>query len=230
MERRAPKQLSLFLLFISHYGIKRNRKAESEFPGDRVLTTDFKGLIIFIFDTRYLSTTYSLMNQTPLNWPGVRQTHDGKFSFSINVGNRTYIEGEYFDAESAARALDETKFTFVQSGHLQRANFYHFPAEVSKWQSGEGFSPQPTSALLAFMTINPPKYPPLAQRQAEEAQRLVVKAKKVLTAGLPSPPKLFAAHQVMRKLLAVTPSCLTAEEKAAAEFITPKLLLLAQDA
>lgn len=164
------------------------------------------------------------MNETQLNnnWPGVRPMRDGKFSFYLNLGNRTYIEGEYFDAESAARALDEAKFTFVQSGHLRRANFYNFPVEVCKWENGA--APQPTSALLTFMHVNPPRYLPLAQRQEIEQKKKTTKEKRELTKAQhestvapPSPSKLFAAHQTVSKLLAATPSRLSVGERDACE-------------
>lgn len=161
----------------------------------------------------------------------MRPMHDGKFSFYLNLGNRTYIEGEYFDAESAARALDEAKFTFVQSGHLRRANFYNFPVDVLKWENGE--APQPTSALLAFMSVNPPRYLPLAQRQEIEQKkkttkekRELTKAQHELTVALPSPSKLFAAYQTVAKLLAATPSRLTEYQREACQAVLELLAVL----
>lgn len=168
------------------------------------------------------------MNESPItNWPGVRQTvHDGKFSFYINIGNRTYIEGEYPDAESAARALDETKFIFVQSGHLQRANFYNFPIEVAKWQQPGNFNPQPTSALLSFMSGSPPRYLPLGQRQVVEETKKVKKEKRELTAALPSQSKVCAMHYGLSKILAATPSRLTEYQREACQTVLELLAVL----
>lgn len=151
-----------------------------------------------------------MTENTKTNWPGVRETSDGKFSYSINVCNTFFIQSGFYDAEMAAQALDITKYTLVQSGHMRRSNYFFFPDEVAKWDTGVEFCPGPNEELRRFMAANQPRYAALKDR-AENVP-------------LPTPVKLFSAQQTIGKLLAATPSRLTVEEKLACNSV---LIILA---
>lgn len=144
---------------------------------------------------------------TITNWSGVRITADAKFSFSLNVCNALHIENGFYDSEAAAHALDEAKYHLIQSGHMRRSNYYFFPEELTKWEAGIEFPPGPSEALRRFMAAHQPRYPTLAERNAAAQD---AKLEKV---PMPSLGKLFSAQQTLSKLLAATPSSLTAEEK-----------------
>lgn len=138
---------------------------------------------------------------TQTTWPGVRVTSDGRFSFTLNVCNTLYIQSGFHEAELAARGLDETKFHLINSGHMRRSNYFFFPEEVKKWEAGVEFPSGINEELRRFMSANQPRYAPLKER--------------VETVPFPTPVKLFSAQQTIGKLLAATPSRLTAEERAA---------------
>lgn len=146
---------------------------------------------------------------TITNWPGVRETGDAKFSFSLNVCNTLHIENGFFDAELAAQALDQAKWHLIESGHMRRSNYYFFPEEITKWEAGLEFPPGPSESLRRFMAAHQPRYPTRAERNA------ALLSADVVIAPLPTRVKLYAAQETLLKLLAATPGNLTIEEKFA---------------
>lgn len=161
-----------------------------------------------------------MTENTVTHWPGVRVTHDGKYSFSLNVCNALHIENGFYDAELAAQSLDQAKYLLVQSGHMRRSNYFFFPDEIAKWDSGVEFCPGPSESLRRFMAAHQPRYLTLAERNA------VAQSVKVETIPLPSQSKICAMHYGLSKIILAAPSRLTDDQRSACKTVLELLAVL----